>query len=457
MNTNQIILDASTLTPSKEFPGGLAGLPTFEEVADESNILETKPDGTPVFGMKKVPISYYIKEVIRTPEKGKKWTNRGLTRLAGEQVEFPITIQDLDKTVENYNARKKNGILPFIPDTHVEKRDAAKNNGGIIGLERRGNSLFSVMKIVGTSGEEKVKKNDVSVYLLNGDKEKVMDAYGNQYKGYVLDHVALTPNPNQPHLAPFERIAADADGSTRDVPVYEYGELSLSGDTSMCTPEELDMIKDHMSDEGEPDMAKTLKPETAVTAMIAHHKGKKSKMALSLSLSADADRKTVDTAVANLKTERDTLKSERDAATQKATEAEQKVLSLSADAPRRPDAITTAMYADNVAAKREMAIRSGAVSEAQARLFDAMVIDTQGVPTTLALSASVSGRPLGFVLWDTIAKLSGDPIKTGNAVPRTATVSTPENLELDAGKETLTLEQLNREQAAYHLPLSKSL
>src|SRR5207244_483522 len=101
------------------------------------------------------------------------------------------------------------------------------------------------------------------------------------------------------------------------------------------------------------------------------------------------------------------------------TEA-QKALALSADAPKRPDAITLAMYQDNIAAKRESAVKSGVISEAEAKEFDKLIADAQGQPTPLALSASTGGRPLAFALWDTIGRLSGtrNAVASGNAVAR---------------------------------------
>lgn len=443
-----LILDASTLETAVETPAGLEGLPLSEEVDDETKPLGKDAKGNTLFAKKSLPIAYYLKEAIRTPDAGKKWTYRGQNLPASANpLEFDVTKEDIDDTVKNFKDRKAAGIKPFVPDTHVDYRDAAVNNGEIIDAFRRDNpdgthSLITKMKIVGTKGQEKVKANDVSVYLVNGDDKLVVDAYGKKYKGRVLHHVALTPNPNQPHLAPFERIAASADGETRDVPVYTFG-VALSGDTMACTPEELEMIKDHMSDEGEPDMAKTLKPETAVTAMIAHHKGKKSKMALSVGLSADKPATLVSIlpAVEVIKSERETLRTERDglktelaAEKTRAGDAERKVLALSADDPSRLDPMNLAAFEINADTLRENAIKSGAISSADAMNFTKLFRDDKNKPTRLALSASgANSHPLEYNFWRTVQGLA-TPLKVGNEVPRGVTEAPIPALDATTGQ-----------------------
>jgi hypothetical protein len=120
--------------------------------------------------------------------------------------------------------------------------------------------------------------------------------------------------------------------------------------------------------------------------------------------------------VKTLETERDTIK------------AEAETLRLSAaSAPRQPDELMLAMYGENIAAKRESAIASGAVSEAEAKVFDALIADANGRPTPLALSAcGAAKRPLGFQLWDAVAKLAegeGGKIRTGQKVTRAVGVA----------------------------------
>jgi hypothetical protein len=93
-------------------------------------------------------------------------------------------------------------------------------------------------------------------------------------------------------------------------------------------------------------------------------------------------------------------------------------LALSADRPK-PDALTLSMFQENIAAKREAAVSSGVVSEAEAKLFDELLAEADGRPTPLALSAcGTKKRPLGFEFWDRIGKLTGGGIRTGNAVER---------------------------------------
>lgn len=433
-----LILDASALAPSKEIPGALEGLPTFEEIPDESNILETKPDGTPVFGTKKVPIAYYSKEVIRVPESGKKWTNRGLTKLHGEPVEFNLTTQDLDDAVANFKDAQAAGITPFIPDTHSERRDAAKNNGSIIGLERRGGSLFSKMKVVGSSGMEKVMKNDVSVMLVNGNDQLVMDAYGKQYKGYVLHHVALTPNPNQPHLQPFQRIAASADAIEQDVPVYEYGDAiaALSGDTPMaCTPEELNMIKGHMSEQGEPDMAKSLDSSNAVSAMVAHHNAKAKANRASLGLSADAPVSAITPAITALKTELDATKA---SVTAKEKELELKTLQLSADDPAKLSPMTVSLTMRAFKTDHERVIESGVLSDAGMKELDKILLPG-GRPTREALMLSAdTSDPLYTRLCYILRNFPGIKIGPGTRRVDETVAKTREQLALDAEENSDT-------------------
>lgn len=581
-----LILDASALAPSKEIPGALEGLPTFEEIPDESNILETKPDGTPVFGTKKVPIAYYSKEVIRVPESGKKWTNRGLTKLHGEPVEFNLTTQDLDDAVANFKDAQAAGITPFIPDTHSERRDAAKNNGSIIGLERRGGSLFSKMKVVGSSGMEKVMKNDVSVMLVNGNDQLVMDAYGKQYKGYVLHHVALTPNPNQPHLQPFQRIAASADAIEQDVPVYEYGDAmeldaenegrwvtmngshvqidehgivakgaanligksstghdvrpaarprdimphqrkeieglqgeiaksdqriaqhqdhidnptimndpehaqavisaeskvregnlnrisqihgealavakakdiklkkqqanfakrqgvpaapataALSGDTPMaCTPEELNMIKGHMSEQGEPDMAKSLDSSNAISALVAHHNAKAKANRVSLGLSADAPVSAITPAITALKTELDATKA---SVTAKEKELELKTLQLSADDPAKLSPMTVSLTMRAFKTDHERVIESGVLSDAGMKELDKILLPG-GRPTREALMLSAdTSDPLYTRLCYILRNFPGIKIGPGTRRVDETVAKTREQLALDAEENSDT-------------------
>lgn len=112
----------------------------------------------------------------------------------------------------------------------------------------------------------------------------------------------------------------------------------------------------------------------------------------------------------------------------------QENLALSATAPRMPDPVTMAMYAENVAAKREMAIQSGAITPAEAVLFDQLVLDASGKPTALALSAC-AGKPLGFTLWDVVCKLGKGGFRSGTARGNGLTEATPNELGLSAEKK----------------------
>lgn len=200
--------------------GELIGLPTFEEIPTDEEIGKEK-DGSPIFKTKRVPIQYVKKELIKAGH----WTIRGARALTGEHAEFDMTPQDIGEVVDNFQALKAAGVLPFIPDRHDFRSSANNQNGNVIELDRDGDSLYAKMKLVGEEAIEKALKNDVSVGLMDGQTDAVVDAFGKKYKGYVLHHVSLTPNPNQPHLGPFVRIAASADSSEINIPVFE-----LSGD-----------------------------------------------------------------------------------------------------------------------------------------------------------------------------------------------------------------------------------
>lgn len=416
LSADAIILDASALDPSREIPGGLEGLPTSEAIDDETNIVGSNADGTPKFGTKFLPVRYYLKEAYRTPAKDKSWALRGATQLSSELKTFDITDADIDDTVRNYADRAAAGIVPFIPDTHVDYRDAAANNGSVIGVQKRRNadgtaSLMAKLKIVGTRGQEKILNNDVSVYLVNGDDNLVVDATGKRYKGRVLHHVALTPNPNQPHLEPFQRIAASADATdSRDVPVYLYvdSRLALTG-APMCTPEETAAAKDHLASMGED--TSDVKPENAMDKMIQH--GKKMKMkhemlGKAMMLSADAD---PEAAIKSILSDRDKLKADLDAA-EKA-----KAVALSGD-PASLTPWNLSAFEMNAATLREACVASGKISEADAKAFDSIWRDKANKPTRIGLSATCdNGHPAELNFWRVVRGLSGT-IRTASGTVR---------------------------------------
>jgi hypothetical protein len=115
---------------------------------------------------------------------------------------------------------------------------------------------------------------------------------------------------------------------------------------------------------------------------------------------------------------------------QELSAAKARIQELSAAAPRTsPEDV--ADYLETVAEKRETAVMSGAVSEAQAKMFDALLSDADGNPNVLALSAHGTGpdrRRFGVKFWKTVAKLAegkDGAVRTGNAVERGVTAARP--------------------------------
>lgn len=82
--------------------------------------------------------------------------------------------------------------------------------------------------------------------------------------------------------------------------------------------------------------------------------------------------------VLSLSAERDELKSQLEA-------KQQEVLSLSADAPRKPDPVVASMYADNLDQAFENAVAAGMSSQAT-EYFAGLFKDASGSPTPLMLS-----------------------------------------------------------------------
>lgn len=376
--------------PARQIPLGLTGLPTFEEIPTDEEIGK-KPDGSPIFKTKRVPIEYWRKELVRAGH----WTHRGKRHeLTGEPIEFDITAEDIDDTVKNFGELKAAGVLPHLTDTHEFSHHPARSNGQIIDVAREGDSLFGTLKVVGESAIEKVLKNDVSVGLASGTDEIITDAFGKRYSGRVLQHVALTPNPNQPHLSPFVRIAASADGPAMSIPVFTL---------AAATPERRLLMK--------PETAKQFREKLGVAATVADDQLDEHAAQKALALSADVQKLTGELE-AQKKVAADAVK-ERDA---KASE----VLALSADAPKRPDGVTLAMYRENINAKREGAIANG-LAESEAKLIDSLLVDASNQPTTLALSACGTDKtPLAFNIWSVIGKIakSRNGVKIDDGIER---------------------------------------
>lgn len=418
-----IILDAHDLDPSKEVPGGLEGLPTFEEI-DDDKIVSTNTDGSPVFAKRKIPVAYYWKEIARTPGDGKLWTHRAKIAASGNPFEFDISRDDMEDMIRNFKDRDAAGIKPFIPDSHTTTLDAKSNNGHVIDLKRQGNKLMAKLKIVGAAAQEKTLKNDVSVYLVDGSDQLVVDARGKQYKGRVLHHVALTPNPALPHLGKFERIAASAESVAPDVPVFTYG-----------NPLSAPRARSHKMT---PELVKQARQRLGLAAEIPDDEIEDKIAEKAIALSADLSTLTV---------ERDTAREE--VKTVKADHAA-KALALSANDPTNASPLSLSLISRAMRTERDQVIASGALSEAGMKEIDLLMIaDGKPTGTALALSAG-STDPFYIRLCDILRRNPG--IKTANGTARSdAVIALSSN---DADKAGLQAEVAQLRQLA-HLPQPK--
>jgi hypothetical protein len=392
MNTS-IILAASGLSAAKEVPLALTGRPS--EINGQ-------------------PVHYFRKEIARA----------GHYTYRGDRTEFDITPRRIDAWVENFKARDKNGVKTFCPGEHRTSFNAADNHGFVIDLAREGDSAVATLQLVGDKAAEIAAKNDVSIYITDGS----VDAYGNKY-GEALEHLALVPNPNQPHLGPFIKIAASADAPARDVPVYE-----LSATTPAPSRKENTMT---------PELAKQFREKLGIAADVPDDKLPDLAAQKALSLSADS---------ATLAKERDTLKTERDALKTEKETADKQVLALSAFAPIKLDKANLDAHQENVTAKRQIAINSGAITPAEAKLFDDLLGES-GQPT-LSLSACPGGGRLGMRLWDAVAQLGNNGVRVGNQIPAGAAVATPNpllRLSTDGREEAeeAMIERARKEGEAY--------
>lgn len=337
--------------------------------------------------------------------------------------DLPLTKERVDSWAANHRALKAAGRIPFVPTRHTfEGADAKDNQGFVLDLAREGEQLFATVALHGDEALKIAAKSSRSVGIKNNPR----DAKGNVYAGEWLHHLALTPSPALPNLGGMMKIAA-SDEAMIDVPVYYLNKTNSPAPEGATVPPTAQRRK-----------GCKMTPEIAIKARTA------------LSLSADVTDEKLDDAVAEkaialsvsvqtLTAERDALKTERDAAKSELTEAKGK-LALSADG-KQIDDITAAMFADNISARRELAIRSGAISEANAKVFDKIVMKSDGKPTMLALSACGDNRrPLGFEIWDALSQLSDNPIKTGNKIPRGAVPA--EKLELDADGKPIVKEEV---------------
>lgn len=353
-----------------------AGLLPAEVMADEID-----PEGRPV--------RYYKKEIARVGH----WHHRGQRHaLTGAPMEFDITHEDCEDVVNNFKGRLEAGIKPFIPDSHMEKLDAKKNNGSIEDVWHEGPHLYGKMRIVGKSSIDAVGKNDVSVYLVNGNDSLVIDATGKRYKGRVLHHVALTPDPALPHLAPFQRIAASADSPARNALVFQLASANSIG---------ADSLQEYPMD---PVLLGQLRERFGIGSDVANSELPDLIGQRALSLSAE-------------------LTAEKTKAVALSADLATKTIALSANDVSKLDPMSLSLISRAMRNEREQTIASGVISEAGMKEIDGLML-SDGKPTSTALALSAgSTDPLYMRLCEIIRRNPG--IKTGNAIPAGATPADP--------------------------------
>ena len=304
------------------------------------------------------------------------WTHRATGK------KFSITPGRADEWIKNTTALSATGIKPFLPPLHIPSLGSATNYGYVEGLTRKDDGIYADLALFGDEGLKAAATNSRSVYVVKDAR----DASGKKYPGETIAHVALVPNPALPDLGGFVKLAASASGPAFNVPVLTLATTS----TGAIMP---------LSD-AQREALKTLGAGEDVNESNAFD--------WALSRAAYAAQQQYEAELA--------LSAINDA--NKANEA--KVLELSAYAPTPRDPMVVSMAADNIAAKRELAIQAG-LPEAGAKLIDKLVTDSAGQPNVLALSAAgEKNRPFAFELWDVISKVMGmDPREDRNpAVPQ---------------------------------------
>lgn len=350
----------------------------------------------------------------------------------GTGEELPITPERADEWARNTAKLSAAGRQPFLPTHHVESNPDAKDNQGyVLGINRDGDDVYADIALHGDEALKIAARNGRSIYI----KRHALDDKGNVYAGEWLHHLALVPNPALANLGGMVKIAASASGQPAlDVPVYQFktnalaaSSQTMSGTTSlaasstgdipmaqMLTADHLDRIK-KVAKKYDSDADKVTMDNGIDHAVDCAEKGAPGPSPMSAD-NLDAARKltgvpTLSASDAPLKLLEKALVLAGEVKTK-----EQQVLSLSASAPKRPDALTLGMYTDNVAAKRELAVKAG-LDESSAKLFDAMLADANGMPNDIALSSS-GNTIFAFKFWDTFSKLPLSGLKTGDPLVR---------------------------------------
>lgn len=197
MTTAPLVIRSKSLSKAVEVPRGLEGRETER------------------FGF---PVRYFKKEAVRAGD----WCQRSDGR------PFEITRERIDQWVDSTKRLMEAGAYPYLPNHHrfdvdnlsleaerdsIEKR---KNFGRVIDIYREGDSLYAELQVVGDEALAAIASNDVSICV----PPNVLDAKGRSY-GPALQHLAIVPNPNQPHLEPFVMIAASAGGDDIKAEILE--------------------------------------------------------------------------------------------------------------------------------------------------------------------------------------------------------------------------------------------
>lgn len=303
------------------------------------------------------------------------WTHRG----TGEPL--PLPKERINKWVQNTTALIAAGVKPWATPKHLFDKegnflspDARDTLGYVERVGANENGMFADVALIGDDSLSVAAKNGRSVGISARD---MRDAKGNVYQGEALHHLAFCPNPALPGLGGATRIAASADSPA--IAVYT---LAAANPTR--------------SPEMKAELATQFRAKLGVAANVPDDQ--------LADLAAEKSIELTDKTIA-LSGDVTKLTGERDMAKAEAKNKADEVLALSADAPKNPDAITLAMYSENISAKREAAINGG-LSEAAAKKIDAIVRDSSGNPTALALSAcGEAKKPMAFVLYDALAEI----------------------------------------------------
>lgn len=331
---NPFVFRAPAAGAGKPVPLGLAGLP------DE---LEGRR------------VHYRRKEIAKVGD----YTHRG----TGQK--FAITRARMDAWVRAFKARIAKGIKPFVPDRHTLSPKAGENFGYVVALSRDGDSLYADLQLIGDEALALAARNDVSLCAV----ADALDADGEKYSE-CLHHVAFTPDPALGNLGGYVKIAASASPFA-DNPVFEL----TAGTSPKGAP---------MPFAFDPELGRKLRdklaldasvPDEQVAVVAAEHVA----AAIDVSQKAQQDAQRVTALTA----ENTRLKSEL-------SSANEKVLALSADAPKPLDPRTLSLMRRTFKADREKAVTSGVISEAGMAAIDNLL----GVnrPDGLALSLSAGAN-----------------------------------------------------------------